>query len=257
MAATPIALISDVHANLEALEAVLASIDREGVRQIVCLGDIVGYGPDPEAVVDVIRRRARTCVAGNHDWALLNRPLGFNPLAAEVIRYTRDMMEPKFYQLFGKARVRWRFLESLPDRLEEGDLQFVHASPRDPLMEYVFGDRHPLFSREQLDELFPLVRRICFHGHTHLPGVIREDGVCWYPREGSGTLALQSGRRYLVDVGSVGQPRDGDPRACYAIFDGASVAVRRVPYDVERTRAKILSIDAMEERLADRLLAGR
>ncbi len=254
---TPFAVISDLHANLEALEAVLADIDAQGLGEIACLGDIVGYGPDPGPVADLVRERATKAVAGNHDWALINRPLGFNPLAKDVIEYTRDMLEPKFYHLFGETRERWAYLEGLPTVLEEGDLAFVHASLRDPLMDYCFGDRHPMWNPKQLEEIFPKVKRICFAGHTHYPAVIRDDAVCWYPKDDAPRFPLEAGRKYIVNVGSVGQPRDGDPRACYAVFEGDAVRYRRVPYDVERTRDKIIAIDAIEVRLGDRLREGK
>jgi len=257
MPGTPFALIADLHANLEATEAVLADIDAQGIKEIVCLGDIVGYGPDPDKVVDLVRSRVQTVIAGNHDWAVINKAMGFNSAARDVIEYTRDMMEPKFYQLFGRTRERWTFLEGLPDLIEENDLQFVHGSLRERLMEYTFGDRHRLFNPAQLDDLFPKVKWICFYGHTHFPVVIRDDKVCWYPFDPGESFAPERGRRYLCNVGSVGQPRDGDPRSCYAIFDGTKISYRRVAYDVETTRKKILAIDAMEQFLADRLRTGK
>ncbi|MBI4563341.1 MAG: metallophosphoesterase family protein [Planctomycetes bacterium] len=253
----PFALISDLHANLEATEAVLADIEREGVKDIVCLGDIVGYGPDPDKVVDIVKRRAAVVIAGNHDWAVLNKPHGFNPLARNVIEYTRDMMEPKLYHVFGKTRERWTFLENLAAVIQDGDLTYVHGSLRDPLMDYCFGDRHALWNPAQLDQIFPKVKWLCFCGHTHFPTVIREDKVCWYPAEGRMEHALDRGRKYIINTGSVGQPRDGDPRACYAILTGEAVRYRRVPYDIEKTRGKILAIDAYEKVLADRLQKGK
>lgn len=256
MLSPPFALISDIHANVEALEAVLADLDRRGVGDLVCLGDMVGYGPDPDKVVDLIRARAGTVVAGNHDWALLNRPYGFNEMAKEVIEYTRDMLEPKFYHLFGRTRDRWDFIEKLPQTLEIGDFTFVHGSLLDPLMDYCFGDRHRLWNPKQIDAIMPKLKWICFAGHTHFPTVIRDDKACWYPMEDAPEHPIERGRKYIINAGSVGQPRDGDPRACYAIFYGDRIRYFRVPYDVEKTRAKILAIDRMESALADRLLKG-
>jgi predicted phosphodiesterase len=253
----PFALIADLHANLEATEAVLADIDAQGLKEIVCLGDIVGYGPDPDKVVDLVRTRVKTVIAGNHDWAVINKAMGFNTAARDVIEYTRDMMEPKFYQLFGKTRERWHFLESLPDLIEQDGLQFVHGSLRERLMEYTFGDRHRLYNPGQLDDLFTRVQKICFYGHTHFPVVIRDDKKCWYPFEPDTAFSPEPGRKYLCNVGSVGQPRDGDPRSCYAIYDGKTISYRRVVYDVETTRTKILAIDSMEQYLADRLRTGK
>ncbi len=257
MPPTPYALISDLHANLEATDAVLADIDAQKIATIVCLGDLVGYGPDPEAVVDRVSKRAKLILAGNHDWALINRPLGFSKLATDVIEYTRDMMEPKFYHLFGKTRERWSFLEHLPMQQEDGDVTFVHASLRDPIMDYCFGDDSPMWNPEQVDEIMAKVKWLCFCGHTHFPVVIRNDHRCWYPKDGDLEHPLDRTAKYVINVGSVGQPRDGDPRACYAIFDGRSVRYRRVEYAVQKTREKILAIDAMEASLGERLLQGR
>lgn len=256
MLQTPFALISDLHANLEAVEAVLADIEKRGLPEIVCIGDLVGYGPNPNEVVDLIMARVKTVVAGNHDWAVINKAYGFSERAREAIDYHRELMEPKFYHLIGKTRERWQFLEKLPKALETDDYQFVHGSLRDPLMEYVFGDRHRLFRPEQLDELFPKVKWICFSGHTHFPTVIRDDKLCWYPSEEQPSFTFERDHKYIVNVGSVGQPRDKDPRSCYASFDGKTITYYRVSYDVEKTRQKILAIDAMEKYLADRLVKG-
>jgi predicted phosphodiesterase len=253
----PFAVVSDIHANLEAMEALHAEIHRQGIRQVVCLGDIVGYGPNPSETTDFVMAHATLVVAGNHDWAVINKPVGFNHVAAEAIEYAHDMMEPKFYHLFGQTKARWHFLENLPQQVEDGDLTFVHGSVRDPLSDYCFGDGHLLWNPRQLGEIFPRIRRVCFCGHTHFPVVIRDDLVCWTPSGAAANLRLEPGRKYVVNVGSVGQPRDGDPRACYAIFTGEEVLFRRVAYDVEGIVRKILEIDALEDRLADRLRTGK
>jgi len=253
----PFAVMSDIHANLEAMEAVHADINGLGISQVVCLGDVVGYGPNPSEATDFVMAHATVIVAGNHDWAVINKPFGFNRVAAEAIEYTRDMMEPKFYQLFGGTHDRWHFLENLPQLIEDGDSTFVHGSVREPLSDYCFGDTHQLWNPAQIDEIFAQVRRICFCGHTHLPVVVRDDKTCWYPSLGATDLTLEPGRKYIVNVGSVGQPRDGDPRACYAVFSEDRVCFRRITYDVEAIVQKILAIDALEDRLADRLRRGK
>ncbi|MHC5079538.1 MAG: metallophosphoesterase family protein, partial [Planctomycetota bacterium] len=189
----PIAFISDIHANLEALNAVLEDIRGQDCARVVCLGDLVGYGPDPDDVVSLIMDNAAVTIAGNHDWALLNRPLGFNRLAKEVIEYTKDLMEPKFYHLFGKTHDRWEFLEGLPETQVEGSLLFVHGSPRDPTTDYVFGDRSKLWNPEQIEEIMNDVEWLCFCGHTHFPVVIRDDLSCWYPEETATEFDLERG----------------------------------------------------------------
>ena len=257
MPAPPFALIADLHANLEATEAVLADIGQQGIKEIVCLGDIVGYGPDPDKVVDLVRERVKTVIAGNHDWAVINKAMGFNTAARDVIEYTRDMMEPKFYQLFGKTRERWHFLETLPDLIEQDGLQFVHGSLRERLMEYTFGDRHRLYNPGQLDDLFTRVQRICFYGHTHFPVVIRDDKKCWYPFEPDTAFTPEPGRKYLCNVGSVGQPRDGNWRACYVVLEDNLIVFHRVEYDVEKTIRKIYDTPELDNFLGDRLREGR
>ncbi len=254
----PFALVSDLHANLEATKAVMADIDRCGIRSIACLGDIVGYGPDPGPVIDIVRRRCHVAVVGNHDWAARHGELQFlfNVVARAAIDYTRDVLEPKPHAST-RALARWRYLKQLPTVVVEESLSFVHGSLRKPLMEYCFGDRHALWDPAQLDALFPRVLWICFAGHTHFPAVIRDNQTCWYPTDSESACELTRGEKYIINAGSVGQPRDGDPRACYAVFEGDAVRYRRVAYDVECTRRKILAMPALADRLGDRLLRGR
>ena len=129
------AFISDIHSNLEALKAVLADIDRKGYQEILCLGDIVGYGPDPRPCVDLVRKRCRFSLLGNHDEALIKGPWGFNQLARNAIEWTRKRMRPRFYR-FG-SQARWNFLAELPIQAEWRNYLLVHGSPRDPVHEYV------------------------------------------------------------------------------------------------------------------------
>jgi predicted phosphodiesterase len=255
----PFALVSDLHANLEATKAVLADIDRRGVRTIACLGDIVGYGPDPALVIDAVRRHCGVAVAGNHDWAVRHGDLQFlfNFVASAAVDHTRDVLEPRSDGASPEALARWRYLGTLPTVAVQGSLSFVHGSLRNPLMEYCFGDRHTMWDPAQLEALFPRVLWICFAGHTHFPVVIRDNRTCWYPTGAESVCSLKRGRKYIINAGSVGQPRDGDPRACYAVFEGDAVRYVRVAYDVELTRRKILSMPALADRLGDRLLRGR
>jgi len=255
----PLAIISDLHANLEATEAVLADLDSLGVFTIVCLGDIVGYGPDPAPVLDAVRARADAAVCGNHDRAVVDGTLNvrFNPLARSAVEFTRDALHPEPHRPSRLSRERWRYLENLPTTIEEGDLSFVHGTLRDPLTEYCFGSRETWWNPSQLDALFPLVKRICFAGHTHVPVVIADDKTCRYPHGADDVIRLEPDRKCIINAGSVGQPRDGDPRACYAIYTGDAIRYRRVPYDIEATRRKIFAMPRLADRLGERLREGR
>ncbi|MFW6161509.1 MAG: metallophosphoesterase family protein [Planctomycetota bacterium] len=248
-----VAFISDIHANLEALEAVLADIDERETGETLCLGDVVGYGIDAEACIDLVQRHARICLCGNHDWAAVNSALGFNTTARRAIEYTQARLKPG--RLSGKAsRRRWAFLENLPNEHRIDDWLLVHGSPRDPVMEYIFPEDVDI-APEKVEEIFGLVQRVCFVGHTHLPGVFTEDLVFRTPAELSGSYYLGQ-EKAVVNVGSVGQPRDGDPRACYAIVGEDTVTWRRVDYDVQKTMEKIRS-SPLDNLGAERLALGK
>lgn len=197
---TRYALLADIHSNFVALEAVLAQIDGEGVDAIICAGDIVGYNSQPNQVVDEFRRRAIACIRGNHDEAVLlpMQEQAMNSLAAAAVRWTRR-------QLTGENT---GFLDSLRHTITVGDFAVYHGSPFDPY-EYIYED--------QVDERLAKAsgRRFTVLGHTHVPFI----------RHVSGTS--------VINPGSVGQPRDGDARASYAIVEGDLIEIRRVPYDIE------------------------
>jgi diadenosine tetraphosphatase ApaH/serine/threonine PP2A family protein phosphatase len=248
-----IAIISDIHANLEALEAVFADIDAYGAGEVLCLGDIVGYGVEAEACVDLVQKRCSLCLCGNHDWAMVNTAAGFNPMARQAIEYTRRRMQPG--PLAGRARQRrWEFVKGLPHTHERGNWLLVHGSPRDPVMEYIFPEDVDI-APEKMAEIFGMFERVCFVGHTHLPGVFTEDLRFLTPAEVSHGVGIGS-QRAVVNVGSVGQPRDGDVRACYVqVSDGVAV-YRRVEYDIQKAMEKIRAsqIDAV---CAERLALGK
>jgi diadenosine tetraphosphatase ApaH/serine/threonine PP2A family protein phosphatase len=251
-----IAVLSDVHANLEALQAVLADAARQGAEAVYCLGDVVGYGPDPRACLD-LAMTWRAVLLGNHDQAALTGPDGFNPAAERAARWTRDQLAAEPDRQARERRLG--FLAGLPWRLAEGDFLFVHGSARNPLREYVFPA--DCLDPRKMDRVFAQVGRYCFQGHTHLPGVFTEEGPGG-PALFRGPAAL--GHRYrlggakaLVNVGSVGQPRDGDWRACYALLEGDTVLFRRVEYDVEATVRKVRDSGGLGPRLGERLREGR
>ena len=247
------ALISDIHANLEALRAVLADIQAQGVSEIFCLGDIIGYGPNPCECLDLVIENARTTILGNHDQATLFDPDGFNPVALSAIYWTRDQLEQGPGSPAQKNR-RWDFLGELPRTHTDGDFLFVHGSPREPTNEYVFPE--DIYNSRKMDALLGRIDRYCFQGHTHLPGVFTSDYRFVTPEECSYQYRLD-GRKVMVNVGSVGQPRDGDPRACYVILDGDLITYRRLEYDAQGTARKIYGTPELADMLGDRLLTGR
>ncbi len=252
-----IALVSDLHSNREALEAVLAAIAELGeVKEIVCLGDIVGYGPDPEVVVDLVRQRTSFALMGNHDEALFREATDFNPYARRAIEVTRRKMRPGLLASPEK-RERWRYLQSLPSSVRRDGLLFVHASPRDPLREYVLAT-DGIHNPEKMEAVFAAFDGVCFIGHTHHPGIHGPD-FRFQAMDGADRMRvrLPPGEKRLVNVGSVGQPRDGDPRACFATFDGESVAWHRVPYDFRTTMERIRATPGLDDILARRLAIGK
>ena len=252
------AIISDLHANIEALNAVLADIEAEQVDEIVCLGDVVGYGPNPEACIDIVRRRCRFCISGNHDHAVLTAASGFNPLAEEAVNAHRRLLKPGVLS-FGRKKARWKFLTEL-DRLvnkQEQDTLFVHGSPRDERNEYVLETDITFGNMEKIRQCFEMVPRLCFVGHTHFPGVVTQKMEFLTPAELDYAIDLNPDEKYIINVSSVGQPRDGDNRACYAIVDGNHVRYRRVEYDFKKTMSKMGRIGSISLEAADRLEQGR
>ncbi len=250
-----IAIISDIHGNLSALESVLKDIAANGAREIWCLGDIVGYGPQPLECWRLIEQKCSVIIMGNHEKALA--PGGgekFNARARRAIDWTRDKLlaEAGGEELVAK-------LTSLPTTLEKGEILFVHGSPREPTDEYLMPRdcRNTLKMRPQFEAL----ARYGFVGHTHLPGVMEPDQDFVRPEDmflgKIYALDYEAGVKAIINVGSVGQPRDRDPRSCYVLFDGDSVVYRRVEYDVRATRKRILEIPALDNMLAERLVDGR
>lgn len=253
-----IAIISDVHGNLEALEAVLADIRQLEVVTIVNLGDCVGYGPDPEACIDLIQKSCTINLCGNHDYAVLHHAEGFNPVARAAVDYVRELMRPEVNNPDPDKVRRWKFLEELSPLYESGDFEYMHGSPRQPITEYVLPS-DPEIDPFKLESIFSAMGHpYAFVGHTHYPGVV-EDGhdmflmVEDFPE---GVYRLRD-RKAIINVGSVGQPRDHDVRSCYVLLEGGEVRWRRVSYDVERTVAKINTHPVLDEHSAFRLRLGR
>jgi diadenosine tetraphosphatase ApaH/serine/threonine PP2A family protein phosphatase len=234
-----VAVLSDIHANWQALEAVLA--DCPPVDQFICLGDLVGYGGDPGRCVDEVTARDWPTLVGNHDRACTDPNIltWFNDDAAKVIRWTVEEL--------GSERLEW--LKELPEVSVSHDVLLVHGSPRDPVFEYI------LDGAAAEANLALLADGIGFHGHTHVPGVFYlEDGDAAHRYE-LGVIELAGPQ--LVNPGSVGQPRDGDPDASYGVWDvGASTfEFRRVPYDRDGAKAAIRAA-GLPDRFAERLDLG-
>jgi diadenosine tetraphosphatase ApaH/serine/threonine PP2A family protein phosphatase len=242
-----IAVLSDIHANLDALDAVLKRCREEDVGPTFVTGDIVGYGAEPQEVIDrVAELPGVRMVAGNHDLAVVERfDLDwFNRVAAAVVRWTRGVLAPS-----GRA-----LLERLEPRSTGSTALLVHGSVVDPAAEYLLDEERAAasFGHEGFE--------LCFFGHTHLPTLFVEaDGrVAGEVPSPDSPVEMQAGRRYLVNPGSIGQPRDGDPRASFLIYDTeARRAVwHRVPYPVEEAQRKIRDA-GLPDVLAERLAVGR
>jgi predicted phosphodiesterase len=246
------ALISDIHANLEALTAVLADIRGQDVSEIFCLGDIVGYGPNPCECLDKIIRAAKVTILGNHDQAALFDPDGFNPVALQAVYWTREQLEAIGDP--SSINKRWDFLGELPRTHDDGNSLYVHGSAREPTNEYVFPE--DIYNQRKMDALFNRIDRYCFQGHTHIPGVFTTDREFLTPEEISYQYRLGTDS-IMVNVGSVGQPRDNDSRACYIVQEDDMITFRRVEYDVTVTSDKIYAIDDLDNMLGDRLKSGR
>jgi diadenosine tetraphosphatase ApaH/serine/threonine PP2A family protein phosphatase len=244
-------LISDIHANLEAFQAVLDDIRAQGIEEIYCLGDVVGYGPNPRECID-LAMQCKVCLLGNHDQGALFDPEGFNTGAERAIFWTRAQLEDPADRERNERRCE--FLGELLRTYTEDGALYVHGSARNPVNEYVFPE--DIYNRPKMEQIFALVPRYCFQGHTHVPGVFTENLNFYSPDEIDYRFTLGD-EKILVNIGSVGQPRDGDSRACYVVFDQNEVRFRRVEYDLEKTIAKIYAIPELENFLGDRLREGR
>lgn len=245
------AILSDIHGNLEALKTVLADARAQGCAQFVCLGDIVGYGPQPNECVDMARSFDAT-ILGNHDLAALFDPEGFSNAAEQAILWTRRQLESG--DAPEKCFQRLDFIANLPRTRREGGLMFVHGSVRNPINEYVFPE--DVYNSRKMEKLFSMVQRTCFQGHTHVAGVFTSDLSFQRPEDIGYRFQLKDDKA-MINVGSVGQPRDGDWRSCYAILEDSTVHFRRVEYDVATTVQRIYDIPELDNNLGDRLRDGR
>lgn len=249
------AIVSDIHSNLEAFTEVLKDIESRGHDLIYCLGDIVGYGPDPEPCSDIVMERCEKTIRGNHDEALFTGAERFNPFARAAIRFTRERLKPGL--LRGRhAAERWDWLRNLPLTFRRGNSLFVHGSPRDPVNEYVYQEDVFFNAEPKLREIFEQTEHVVFCGHTHMPVIIRNDLKTFVPRDEEPEHELLPEKKYIVNCGSVGQPRDRDPRACWVEIEDNIVRHHRVPYDFTSTMEKINKAPLLDEILGTRLAKG-
>ena len=249
------AIISDIHSNLEALNAVLEDIESRQISEIVCLCDIVGYGPDPEPCMDLVMHTCRFSISGNHDYAVLTEPEGFVPIARKAVEYTRRIMTENIPNS-PKKQERWEYLRSMLLKKEENSYYFVHGSPRAPRYEYILPTDVAYGLKDKIQDVFTYFQGICFVGHSHMPGIFTEDFRFFTPSEINYEYVHHKGK-LLVNVGSVGQPRDNDRRACYVIVDGNRILFRRPRYDFHTTIDKIRKIDELDNFSGERLAMGR
>jgi predicted phosphodiesterase len=239
------AIIADIHSNLAAFQAVLDDIKTQEIDKIWCLGDIVGYGPDPHECIELLRAIDNICVAGNHDRAAIGQLeiTSFNPHAAEAVKWTAEKLS------IGDIT----YLKNLPESIEDGDFLLVHGSPREPIMEYILSIS---VARQNFD---CFRNKYCLVGHTHVPQAysLDKENNCTATRF-LPTIKLVTGElRLIINPGAVGQPRDGNPEASYAIYDNTTkiVQLRRVSYDIRQTQDRIMK-SGLPPQLASRLETG-
>jgi diadenosine tetraphosphatase ApaH/serine/threonine PP2A family protein phosphatase len=247
-----IAVISDVHANLEALQVVLGEIDALGIETIYSLGDVIGYGPDPEACLRLTVDRCSLRLMGNHEHAVIHPDLGFNfnAIAQKSLEWTRDRIREA--GLLGQ-------ITGLQPHHQEGEVLFVHGTNRDNLEEYLQESDRSGYSNfegvvDALEKDFTSFR-LCFVGHNHKPFLATTEGFL-HPHEGLKEFQVPKEEKLYVSVGSVGQPRDRDARACFVTYDGSKVVYHRVPYPFDTTAEKIRA-RGLPVFLADRIALGR
>ncbi len=279
------AVVSDIHSNIDALEAVFADIDRRGLKRVVCLGDVVGYGPNPRECLDLVIERCELTLCGNHDHAVFYEPFNFNVSAERGCYWTRQVFEDETDKV--RRNRRWEVLGKLPIRQTYNGLLLVHASPRRPVNEYLFAEdvyTNPQKILANFDRLGD-DQQACLVGHTHVPGVFLDDPYFDPPNElpEPNRYTITREEKAIINVGSVGQPRDRDPRACYVVTYEkgdpllpveadfgppprvspnddeyvATVEFVRVDYDVEAAMSKILAVPELDDFLGTRLLDGR
>lgn len=240
------AILSDIHSNLEAFQAVLKDIEaRGGADEVWCAGDVVGYGPNPKECIALLREHRYVCVVGNHDWGAAGRVdiSYFNTDAATACLWTGRQLDADEID----------YLENLPMKVERDDFTIVHGSPRDPIWEYLLTDYVADINFKHFQT------RYCLVGHSHVPFIFeeRESGRPVFRDLPEGKSVKIGERRLIINPGSVGQPRDGNAKASYILFDSEkkSLIHYRVPYKVIVVQDKMRKVD-LPPRLIQRLSYG-
>jgi predicted phosphodiesterase len=239
-------VFSDVHSNLEAFQAVLADMRTLRFNRLICLGDVAGYAASPKDCLDLLRTLETEVLQGNHDFAVVDDDilLGMSGPAVTGVRYAREQLSAS----------RRDFLGALPLVSSHGDIQFVHSSLDHPEA-WTYLRREPEIRAHFAVQTHP----VCFCGHTHIPGVFQMDsGNEVHSLGGVGRIELPPDGKILINAGSVGQPRDRNPDACYVVFDPAArtIEFRRVPYDIKSAKEKILGT-GLPRITAERLSLGK
>ena len=239
------AIISDVHANLEALQAVLAEIEKEGIDSLLFTGDCVGYGPDPNECIEILKTKTSIMIAGNHDWGAvgLTDVRNFNAYARVAIDWTKDELTSQNFS----------FLYHLPltEKISaDRDIFLVHGTPKEPERWHYFS-----FEYDAKVNFLSFDEQICFLGHSHTPFIVERS-----PRGKTRSLyaraEVKDTFRYIVNAGSVGQPRDGNPDASFILYKDDSIEIKRVSYDILLTQKKMKKA-GLPSHLIDRLAVGR
>lgn len=253
------AIVSDIHANVAAWEAVKKDLKSHGITDIISLGDLVGYGPEPVEIIDQAMD-FRINLMGNHDEAVVFEPVGFNYRALTAIRWTKKSLTGGMFGFRNKKRMS--FLKGLKLTHREDGALLVHGSPREPTTEYIL--KHDVLGANQgvpeairkMNDIFAQFEDLCMVGHTHIPCVIDQEFKYLSDKDTNYEFKPEKGKKYIINVGSVGQPRDRDVRACYVIWDDRKFIWRRVEYDVKATAAKIRALKELDDYNADRLEQG-
>jgi len=250
----PIAVISDIHGNLDALEVALADIVGRGIDQVICLGDIIGYGPNPRECLDLVMEHCQWSLMGNHDFAVLYEPTSFNATAETAAFWTRQQLERE--PDAAVRRQRWKYLGTLKVRERMNGALWVHASPRRPINEYIFPD-DVITAPGKMQQIFDRFDRRCFVGHTHVTGIFTDEPDFYPPGDLDGNYKFVDKEKVIINPGSVGQPRDRDPRASYAVVHDDHVEFIRLEYDIHAVVDKVRDIPELNDFLGLRLLEGR
>jgi len=239
------AILSDIHANLEALQNVLRDIEQQGVEKIHFLGDVVGYGCNPNKCIKMVNEHCEIKLLGNHDYAAmgLESTSSFNQIAQTSMEWTIAKLKKKSLEILADFELQGTYL----------DYNLVHASPGHPEeWNYILNREQAIAEFENFNE------SVCFMGHSHLPVIFIQDNDGNITQSNRKNLKLKDGSKYIVNVGSVGQPRDNDPRSCYVVVDHDSreVEYRRVEYDIEKVQEKMRKA-MLPSFLIERIAVGR